>query len=241
MRVGARNIYALAAGTGAVNAELIAWGVLVMLFVDGLCVIVFGGAPRIVMNFLFSAILIHAAMRTMLSGGAVTGLPAALKADGKMPWSFVFRVFMLSVPGVLAIMTVGGLLLPVMGQAAALFAAVVAGLAVQAGTFALFGAMLTDLARGGEGEATAALERGQGQFGAVFRLMLIGPVATEIAVFAVGRALDAMGLADRVVEQGAAHINVVGLVVDGTLLAGSAAVAMLTAAVLVVAWRDKPA
>lgn len=240
MRGETRETYALAAGTAAVNLELIAWGVVLVLFLDGLFIVLFGGAPRILLNFMFGALVMHGALRTMLSGGAVGGLAGALRPDGTVPWPFLFRALLLSMPSIFGLLMVGGLLVENVGRDVALFAGVIVGLTIQAGVLAMLGTMLTDLAQGGSGDAGEAMARSEGRFLPVFVLMLTGPTAAELAVFAVERTADGLGLPDRIAAAGAAHLSPLGLVVDGLLLIGSAAVSILTAAVLIQAWRAVP-
>lgn len=232
----ARDSLALAASIAALNAEVIAWALLAFIMIDGLLTVLVGAAPRILMHFVLDALVVHAGLRALLSNGAVRGLPAIFTAEGTLPWAFMIRAVILSCPGILTLLMIGGLLMPALGPGGALVAGIVAGLGVHAGTFALFGTMLADLAGGGTGDPEAALERGRQHFRPVFMLMLTGPVVAELGFYAVEEMLLATGLPDRALSVEAGHLNPIGLAVDLLFLAMSIAVSLLTAAVLGRAW-----
>ncbi|MEM7527912.1 MAG: hypothetical protein AAF416_09550 [Pseudomonadota bacterium] len=236
---GESSSFAIAAGLAAVNAEVIAWGVLLFLMVDGVLSVLFGTAPRVLMHFFFDALVVHAGLRSMLSGGRFAGLDAVLTADGRMPWLFVFRAVVLMMPGILALLMIGGLMMPVLGTAGALIAGVVVGLATYAITFALFGTMLADLAAGGDGNPEVALGRGQARFAAAFALMLTGPVLAELALYVVDRLVYAIALPDRAILPETEHISLLGLGVDAILLTGGIYVSLVTAAVLGRTWLGR--
>lgn len=222
---------------GLANLEAIAWAILGLVALDGLCVVVFGAAPRGLVDFLFAVLVMHAALRTALSGGRVRGLAAALTPEGRLPWAFLLRTALLIAPGFLAFMLVGGLLAPTMGIEGALIVGVTVSIAVQAVTLALFGIMLVDIAGSGPGDAEAAMAKGRRHLTVILTMMLTGPAAVEIAVFLTRRAFIGLGTGDRVAVPGAAHIDPLGLILDVATLTGAAVVSLMTAAVLLRAAR----
>ncbi|MEO0820989.1 MAG: hypothetical protein AAF074_11255 [Pseudomonadota bacterium] len=228
---------AMALALGLANAEVIARLALILIVTDGLCVILFGGAPRMILNFLFWSLVIYVALRTLLSNGRVAGVAALFREDGSLPWRFLVRAFLLNVPGVLAILMIGGLLLPALGQAPALAFGIAAGLCVHAATLALFGSMLVDIANGGDGDAERALARGRTLFLPVTVMMLSGPALAELILLGFERILVALDAPLRTVAVENDHASPVGFVLDALLLTGSAVVSVLTAVVLGRAWQ----
>jgi hypothetical protein len=222
---------------GLANLQALAWTVLVFIALDGLLVIVFGAAPRLLADFVFAALVLHGALRTALTDGAARGVEAALTPEGRLPWAFLFRTALLLVPSLLAFMLVGGLLAPSLGVEAARFVAVVVSLGVQSLAFALFATMLVEMARGGPGDAEAALARGRRHLVAVTTMMLTGPAAVELVVFLTRRAFIGLGTGDRVAVPGETHIDPLGMILDALTLTGSAIVSLMTAAVLLRATR----
>jgi hypothetical protein len=227
----------IAHGLGLANLQAIVWAIVVFIALDGLCVIVFGAAPRILADFAFAALVLHGALRTALTKGEARGLAAALTPEGTLPWGFLLRTALMLAPSFLAFMLVGGLLAPSLGLVGASVVAVVVSLLVQSLAFALFATMLVEVAAGGPGDAEAALERGRRHLVPVATMMLTGPAAVELAVFLTRRAFIGLGLGDRVAVPGATHIDPLGMTLDALTLTGSAIVSLMTAAVLLRAAR----
>ncbi|MEO1530836.1 MAG: hypothetical protein AAFU72_01560 [Pseudomonadota bacterium] len=228
--------YQIAAGLAFLNAEAIGWAVLAFVIADGVMVAIFGAAPRVLMHFVFDALIVHMGLRSMLSDGRVAGTAALVREDGQTPWLFIFRATLLMMPGILALLMVGGLLMPAFGVSAALGGGVIAGLSAYAITFSLFGTMLADLADGGRGDPEAALERGREGFRPVLALMLAGPVLAEFSLFAASRVADWMELPERAIIEGAEHLSVVGLLLDTAFLVAGVFVSLLASAVIGRAW-----
>ncbi|MEM7496926.1 MAG: hypothetical protein AAF371_02910 [Pseudomonadota bacterium] len=236
---GAASSYRIAAGLAALNAEGIGWAVLAFILADGVMVAVFGDALRVLMHFVFDALIVHMGLRSMLSDGRVTGLGAMVTETGRTPWLFIFRATVLMMPGILALLLVGGLMMPAFGPGAALGAGVVVGLGAYAVTFALFGTMLADLASGGSGDPEAALEKGRAAFRPALALMLSGPVLAELCLYAADSLARGIGLPDRAIDPEAEHLNAVGLVVDTAFLLGGIFVSLLAATALGRAWLGR--
>lgn len=233
MSTGPRGIFSLALGLYALNLYAIGWAVLGLLMLEGLTTILFGAAPRLPLNFIFTALVLHAALRTIASNGQVAGFDASLTADGGVPWGFMLRTLILSVPGALASLMVAGLILPGGGMEAALLGGVLGGVATNALVFALFGTMLVEIAEGREGDPEAALDEGRARFPAGLWLILMGPGVAEFCLFVFEMGARMMGLETRVAEAGAAHLNPDGIIIDTILYAGGAFVSIMMAAALV--------
>ncbi|MEO1460057.1 MAG: hypothetical protein AAFV49_21145 [Pseudomonadota bacterium] len=235
----APSSYQIAAGLAALNAEAIGWALLAFIIADGVMVALFGAAPRVLMHFVFDALMVHMGLRSMLSDGRVAGTAALVGSGGQTPWLFIFRATLLMMPGILALLMVGGLLMPAFGSSVALAGGVLAGLSAYAVTFSLFGTMLADLADGGRGDPEAALERGREGFRPVLALMLAGPVLAEFCLFAASRMADWLNLPEHAMIEGADHLSVVGLVIDTAFLVAGVFVSLLAAAVIGRAWLKR--
>ncbi|MEM9782975.1 MAG: hypothetical protein AAF899_10900 [Pseudomonadota bacterium] len=228
-----RGTIPLAIGIFALNLQAIAWAVLVLIFLEGLTTILFGAAPRLPLNFIFTALVLHAALRTITSNGQVTGFDATLTSDGSLPWGFLLRTLILTVPGALASLMVAGLILPGGGMEPALLGGMIGGVSTNSLVYALFGTMLLDIAQGRDGDPEQALDEGRARFPAGVWLILTGPGLAEFCLFAFEMAARLLGLATRVAEAGAEHLNPDGIVVDALLYAGGAFISITMAAALV--------
>ncbi|MEL6265790.1 MAG: hypothetical protein AAFR52_09105, partial [Pseudomonadota bacterium] len=198
---------ALALGVIGLNLQPLAWTVLVLVTLEGLATIALGIAPRFFMNLVFSVLALHVALRTLETGGRLTGLDAATTTTGAFPWLFLFRTVVLALPGLLAMLMVAGLIMPGFGDEPALFAGVIAGILTNTAVFALFGSMLVEIAAGREGDPEEALDRGRAHFGPTFTLMLMGPAAGEFILFLVETLARSMGVETRIASPDAAHLN----------------------------------
>ncbi|MEM6356189.1 MAG: hypothetical protein AAF844_10995 [Pseudomonadota bacterium] len=233
---GASTTFRIALGLAALNAEAIGWLLLVFIMVDGVLVALLGVSTRWLMHFVFDALIVHVGLRSMLSDGRVVGTDALVDPRGRAPWLFVFRATLMMMPGILALLMVGGLLMPAFGIGAALGGGVIVGLGAYAVTFALFGTMLADLANGGSGNPEAAFERGREGFKPVLTLMLAGPVVAEFCLFAVSRLVGALDLPDRALAEGQDHLSIPGLLMDTAFPLAGVFVSLLAAVVIGRAW-----
>ena len=228
--------FPIAVALTAVNAGAILWMALGFAFAGSLSAVLFGGTPGLLLDFLFSTVVTYGALRSFLSSGEVRGAAAMLPPGGVLPWNFILRSLVLAMPGVIAMMTVGGLLYPVASENTALIFGVAIGLVVQAATLALFGSMLVDIANGGEGDPERAMLRGRQAFVPVFAAFLAGPAVADLLLLTFDRAVSFSGAPGMAFEPGAAHVNPLGLVIDIASHLGRAFVALLTAVVLGRAW-----
>ncbi|MEM6972748.1 MAG: hypothetical protein AAF577_08080 [Pseudomonadota bacterium] len=222
----------VATGIFALNLLPLAWAVLCLVTLEGLATILFGADPGIPMVFIFTALVMHAALRMIASSGQVSGFDASLSASGTVPWLFMVRTLILSVPGVLTFFMVGGLIMPGAGREAAQIGGAIAGIAVNSMVYALFGTMLVEIAEGRDGDPEAALDEGRARFPGGFWIILLGPGIAEFCLFMLDLTARQIGLDITVIDNEAEHLSPVGLVLNTIHYAGSAFVAICMAAAL---------
>ncbi|MEM6487464.1 MAG: hypothetical protein AAF677_04210 [Pseudomonadota bacterium] len=228
-----RGTLPLALGVVAIDPMPLAWAVLAAVFLEAAIEITLGLRLSLIIDFLLHASVMYAGLRTLQSGGSVRGVPAALTPAGEVPWLFFARLFLLGIPGLLAVFLLLGLLTPALGQRAAVTAGVAANIAVGAVILGLFGSMLNDIARGGRGDPQEALERGHQRWVALAVALVLGPGLVNAGLFALHMTLDALGLPLSAVDPEATHLNPVGLFATASTYVVSALTALMTAAALV--------